>query len=46
MEIRKEDFEVFDKHLNNDGGAYKRLKWFSNKWYNHEMYVAAKNNES
>ena len=30
---KKEDFEVYDKHLNNDGGAYKSLGMFSGRKY-------------
>lgn len=32
----KEDFEVFDKSLGNDGGAYKPLG--QGRWYNDYMY--------
>lgn len=39
MSIEKEDFEVYDKLLNNDGGAYKKLN--GNRWYNDEMYQEA-----
>ena len=39
--IKKEDFEVYDKHLNNDGGAYKKLT--GNRFYNDEMYKEALN---
>ena len=36
---KKEDFEVFDKHLNNDDGAYKSLR--DGRWYNDDMYKQA-----
>ena len=39
MNIKKEDFQVYDKHLNNDGGAYKKLG--KGTWYNDEMYQEA-----
>lgn len=39
MSIRKEDFQVYDKHLGNDGGAYKKLG--EGTWYNDEMYQEA-----
>ena len=39
MSIKKEDFQVYDKHLGNDGGAYKKLG--KGTWYNDEMYQEA-----
>jgi hypothetical protein len=39
MNIKKEDFQVYDKHLGNDGGAYKKLG--KGTWYNDEMYQEA-----
>lgn len=41
MNIKKEDFQVYDKHLGNDGGAYKKLG--KGTWYNDEMYQEALN---
>lgn len=39
MNIRKEDFEVFDIHSKNHGGAYKKL--IGSRMYNDEMYQEA-----
>lgn len=39
MNIKKEDFEVFDIHSTNHGGAYKSLT--GSRMYNDEMYQEA-----
>lgn len=38
MKVKKEDFEVFDKHLDKDN-SYKSLG--NGRWYNNEMYQEA-----
>ena len=40
MNIKKEDFEVYDIHSTNHGGAYKSLG-DGNRMYNDEMYQEA-----
>lgn len=40
MNISKEDFEVYDKHLDKDN-SYKSLG--NGRWYNDEMYQEALN---